>query len=544
MGQTIVLIGPNNEGKSNVLQALVTALELLGRYQIIKRPGGETQVYIRPSRTIYNWEDDFPISLQSSKAKGSTIFELEFLLNEKEILKFKKQVKSQLNGTLPIKISINKDGKYTFRIPKGGRGGNALSKKVPEISRFIREQLQFEYIPAVRTANAAERVIEDIVENQLSFLEENDEYRLALKKVTEFQQPILQELGQSLTNTIKDFLPTVKSVKIELSPEVRRRHFRRSLEVTVDDGTPTQLKSKGDGVQSLAALSLLKYSSEQSAGSKQLILAIEEPESHLHPNAIHRLKNVLEEIGEKQQVIISSHCPLFVERLNVENNIVVAKNKARPAKSIKEIRELLGVQTSDNLSHAKLALVVEGEEDKKSIIAILKNKSQKLSKKIKSGEFGVESLLGATKLSYKLSLLKDSICGVHVFIDNDQAGQTAICKAKADGFLDDIDVHYTTHCSLKESEFEDLVNPKIYIDLVKKKYGVDLNNSKFIKGKKKWSDRVRACFVGQGKVFGKEIKQSVKNVISNRIKEDPEAAMTPELEEIITSLIATLESKL
>jgi predicted ATP-dependent endonuclease of OLD family len=48
----------------------------------------------------------------------------------------------------------------------------------------------------------------------------------------------------------------------------------------VDDGTETSLALKGDGVKSLAALSLLKEK-EKLLGTS--IIAMEEPESHLHP---------------------------------------------------------------------------------------------------------------------------------------------------------------------------------------------------------------------------------------------------------------------
>lgn len=48
----------------------------------------------------------------------------------------------------------------------------------------------------------------------------------------------------------------------------------------VNDGTPTLLTYKGDGAQSLAALAILRYASERGARGKNLVVAIEEPESH------------------------------------------------------------------------------------------------------------------------------------------------------------------------------------------------------------------------------------------------------------------------
>jgi putative ATP-dependent endonuclease of the OLD family len=56
--------------------------------------------------------------------------------------------------------------------------------------------------------------------------------------------------------------------------------------MVVDDGTATDLQLKGDGVQSLAAISLIRHVSEERSGERELVLAIEEPEAHLRPRAV------------------------------------------------------------------------------------------------------------------------------------------------------------------------------------------------------------------------------------------------------------------
>src|SRR5262249_47650551 len=178
-------------------------------------------------------------------------------------------------------------------------------------------------------------------------------------------------------------------------------------------GTPTELLRKGDGVQSLAALSLMRHASESSGAGLNLILAIEEPESHLHPNAIHQLRNVVADIAGKHQVIMTTHCPLFVDRTRIRSNIVVHSNRAIPAKNVKEIREVLGVRASDNLQHAELILVVEGEEDRREMRALLRHSSQALANAIKEQSLGFESLHGGANLSYKLSQIREAMCLSH-----------------------------------------------------------------------------------------------------------------------------------
>ena len=63
---------------------------------------------------------------------------------------------------------------------------------------------------------------------------------------------------------------------------------------------------------------------------------------------------------------MTTHCPLFVDRTSIKSNILVHKNKAVPAKDVRQIRDILGVRASDNLQNAELVLLVEGEEDRKA----------------------------------------------------------------------------------------------------------------------------------------------------------------------------------
>ncbi|MCA3147129.1 MAG: AAA family ATPase [Rhodocyclaceae bacterium] len=102
--QSTVLIGPNNEGKSNVLRALVTALEVLQALSGRRIYAGRLRSYRVDSRETYYWPHDFPISLQGKKPEGESVFELEFRLTSDEIEAFHAEVGSTLNGTLPIEL--------------------------------------------------------------------------------------------------------------------------------------------------------------------------------------------------------------------------------------------------------------------------------------------------------------------------------------------------------------------------------------------------------------------------------------------------------
>lgn len=506
--QSTVLIGPNNEGKSNVLRALVTALEILQALSGRRISAGRLRSFRVDSQETYYWPHDFPMSLQEKKPEGESVFDLEFRLTQNEVEAFAAEVGSSLNGTLPIKLTLGQR-EPGFRVVKKGPGGPALSKKAEKIANFVAKRININYIPAVRTADAAEEIVTRMVDRQLSAIESDPAYKAALAEVAKLQQPLLDRLSDGIRDTLKEFLPNVKQVNVGIPIEARYRALRRACEIIVDDGTPTHLARKGDGVQSLAALSLMRHASSDSVAGKQLILAIEEPESHLHPNAIHQLKAVLSEIARTNQVIMTTHCPLLVDRTTIKSNIIVHRNKAVAAKSVREIRDVLGVRASDNLQHSELILVVEGEGDRLALKALLAHHSKILASALHQGALGIESLQGGSNLSYKLSQIREALCLSHSFLDHDAAGLKSAEKARQDGLLTLADVHFTVCDGRKEAEIEDLYEIDLYSAMLQNKYGVSTQNPKF-KGTGKWSDRLREAFKHQGKPWSDQVEARVK----------------------------------
>jgi putative ATP-dependent endonuclease of OLD family len=539
--QSTILIGPNNEGKSNILRALVTSLEFLSRIGGVRIERGRLRFAERYSE-FYDWQKDFPISLQSKAPQGETIFNLDFELTDDEIAEFETNVKSKLNGTLPIQLSIGQI-RGNFKVPKKGPGGSALSKKRELIAKFISQRINVSYIPAVRTAKSAHEVVGELVERELRMVESDKTYQDALAAVAKVQAPVLKRISTSIKETLKEFLPNVREVKVTIPEEERFRALRRSCEIIVDDGTPTHLSSKGDGVQSLAALSLMRQVPVSGINSRNLILAIEEPESHLHPNAIHHLKSVITDIATKHQVIMTTHCPIFVDRTIIKSNILVHDNKASPARDVKQIREILGVRAADNLKHAEIILVVEGEEDKRALTALLKQNSLPTRNAMSEGTLAIDSLLGGSNLGYKLSQLNEAMCICHSFLDHDKCGLQAAERAQRDGLLVLADITFATCAGMKESEIEDMYEMSIYSTLLQNKYGVSTASPKF-KGNAKWSDRTRETFKHHGKPWSDQIEASLKFEVAELVEANPATALNMHKRNSFDALVQALEAKL
>lgn len=539
-----VIVGPNNEGKSNILKGLGLALSLLtgSRYPRFRRTRPMSNRNDGIDRFDYDWERDFPINLQLTEINGRSEFTCEFELDIDELEEFRKKIKVNLSTSLKAKISIGKeDIKFDYLMK--GKAKESLNKKRPEITEFLNQKLLLQYIPAIRTSELAINIVENLIEKELSSLEDNPEYKEVIKVINKLQQPIFRKIAKSLKVSISSFIPDVKSITIKNRDNLGRL-MSSSCRVYIDDGTETDLQLKGDGVISLTAISLLQHFSKQGSLEKGLILLLEEPESHLHPKAIHNLKKVLYEISKTNQVILTTHSPIIIERLNIRQNIIVQRGKATPATNINEIRQSLGITMSDNLSSAFLVLLVEGEEDIVTLKPWLEEKSPKIKSAFENASLIIDHLGGATNVGYKTSLYRNNLCNVIAYLDNDEAGRKGIKDAEDKGILKTSEYVLSFCLGMANSEIEDLIDIASYRQLILDDYAVDLNIPAFKNNRSQWSDRVKEIFRLNGKLWSERLETEIKYKVAKKAAEQKLTSLNNHKVNSIDSLVRTIESVL
>lgn len=384
-------------------------------------------------------------------------------------------------------------------------------------------------------------IVDGLIEGELSGLESNPDYQRLIRELQELQQPTLDKIAEKLKVTVADFVPGVNDMRItnELG-----RAFRTSFNILVDDGAETELPSKGDGIISLTTMSLMKHVSEESIGEESLILLIEEPESHLHPDAIHGLRQVLKDISKDQQVIITTHSPILVEREQISQNILVRGGRAARAKQISDIRSALGIQMADNLIGAYVVLLVEGEEDKDLILSWLTVLSPQLRFALSRHILVIDHLSGAANLHYKLTFYKQNVYNIHAFMDNDNEGRKATQDALNKNVLEPSDYTLATCQGMQNSEIEDLLDLSVYVPTVSREFGVNLNQSRFRHRRAKWSDRVAELFRLSGKIWNKTEKMKVKRVVVDACIAQGISSLNDNRRAPIDSLVESLDAKI
>ena len=437
-----VLVGKNNEGKTNLLYGLSAAIGLI-------------------SQPDYNFRPKIDYKRDHSKISNEN--HIEFILNydfdESDTMAFKARLGIPSVDNISVRITVDPNNMVDFSFPR--KKSPIYNERYKAVLKFLSDGTVFNIIPTVRTEETSRIVIDSILSTKLDQLYKTEEYRNAYDTVTKMEDSVLDEVSRSILKPMQEFVPAILSIKIS------RNHGRRrniGCELNINDGVLTKIKDKGEGVKNLIAISILK---EQYLTSGSII-AIEEPESHLHPSAIHRLSKTIKDLSKSSQVLITTHNPLFIDRADIKSNIIVDGGVARPANGIEEIREVLGVVPSDNLINATLILLVEGSNDERIITSLIYKHDADIKKCLDEGTFKIVPINGVSNLSYNLNLLENMCYTCCVLLDDDMEAQTAVGKAVESKLIDRGPVFLTGTNRKQQSEIEDCIPPEIYLEELNK----------------------------------------------------------------------------
>jgi energy-coupling factor transporter ATP-binding protein EcfA2 len=499
------LIGPNNEGKSNLLRALALGMRIIRSWSQLPEDlaqSGElsgqrvTLIYgVNPRiergdpdvDLPFNWQQDYPLSKQSSRSTRPTEIRMKFVLDETEREEFKAQTGLQINGDLPIVLQLSRTS-TSIGILKQGPSGSKYQANAHKIATFIAQRVTHVLVPAVRTMEQVRNILNELANIRLSALAESNEYKLAIQQVNELRKAAVQDVQKDLQSSISTYLPTIDSV------EITTRNFLQSDsigDILIDDGSATLLSQKGDGVKSLFALALIqRLARERLDDAKDsFILLVDEPEAHLHSKAVHDLQLLFTKLSQRQQVILATHNSVFVNREVVEANILVQKNAASPARSVSTIRDTLGIQLADNLDSAEIVVLTEGVTDAEIIPSVLKHVQSTTQEDLLTGRIVFKPTTGAGKLRSHLQREKSTGCRIIVVLDNDKAGEDEAALLISQGFLDQKSVFILRNAGHKPSEIEDLIDPGVYLDEISSLFGRTFKASHFADPKRKWGDK-------------------------------------------------------
>lgn len=304
-----VLVGRNNTGKTNLLDAIRHAIGPAGaRGEAIWLSGDD---FYRASTADAKAAETISITLTFeglSDAQRAHFFEIvDFnvvdLSKSKAILHF--------DATWP-------EGKRQATIDRWGGGPSA--DRTP-VSAQILESLSVTFLPALRDAEAAlapggksrlALLLRDMVK-RASGTTKTDIEKIFLNANQELEaQPLISKVKTSLQETTKSIAGTDYAPSAIRASGVELDRVLRTLRVQMENGPIDDLSANGLGYNNLLYMAVILEHLKVPDADECPLLLVEEPEAHLHPQLTMLLAEYLANqvpAGKTPQTIVTTHSP-------------------------------------------------------------------------------------------------------------------------------------------------------------------------------------------------------------------------------------------
>lgn len=375
---TNVIIGHNNSGKTTVIKALELLFDTVKNKRLCiddfnKNISIEELKSNPPKITITaklieseneeDYSDDLvTVSTWLTKIEKpyEALITYEFFLPEKEIDDYKNMIdniKSDDVNDYWYEIDCGFLRKYTYKIYVG----NPEYKNVIETESL--KKFDFQFLTAIRDVerdlftgkNSLLKEVIDFfidyeikIDEKLNDSEKRDVISTRKKDFSNNAKILIDSLQNRMSEGKKQMLKYAEETGAafeKLKPSFEGRildtELYSALKLIVESETGIKLPANqnGLGYNNLIYISLLLAKMQKNASGEYLgtnakvfsMLAIEEPEAHLHPNMQYKFLKFLNENKENEvrQIFITSHSPNITAAVNLDDIIVLYKDNKK-----------------------------------------------------------------------------------------------------------------------------------------------------------------------------------------------------------------------
>ncbi len=193
----------------------------------------------------------------------------------------------------------------------------------------------------------------------------------------------LGKAEETLNGRLKEILPGGMGLKFKL---VDIGSEGKQIGVNLIDSVDeyVAIEQRGTGVRRLLSLmGLILLEADPSVPS---IVLLDEPETSLHADAQHKLRKALENIAmnDRIQVVYSTHSPSMINPAFPERIRVLSRNRfgeiatsviSKPSygENFQQVRISLGLTPADSLLYGLVTILVEGETEAKCLGVLLQH---------------------------------------------------------------------------------------------------------------------------------------------------------------------------
>lgn len=369
IGELLLLVGPNNSGKSTILRGL--------------------DLFFNDS--TFDSKLDYPMEKMDGKRgfRASTKIKVTFSKESGDRLGKRlssyivsRQINSERKGVIIMEVEYPRDYNEKkirkIRINNRYRGDIVEGSKYGKVFDLVREKVAYAYIPALRLLGASDNKDELLNRLLTLVLVNSKKYRKAEKSYISSIHQQLTAVNKFLKKSTPGF-PEVKDIRIEYSGR-SIHNLGVGAKAMVTTGATLPVEKEGTGLQSALTIAIMRYafhSLQKKSGGTRVVLGIEEPEIFLHPPAQRALVN---NVLDKSQILVSTHSPVILDELSPKDfkgilrcRAVSEKNNAERFVRLSDKSDLsLLTQLYENSEvtgseffFGNIGVLVEGESDRK-----------------------------------------------------------------------------------------------------------------------------------------------------------------------------------
>lgn len=365
----ILIVGPNNSGKTSVLRLLNWALNELDVDALERNepPPSDQLEFLLPARDARHRARRLALEVHVTDGRSWS----KFGCND--------------NGKTTLRLNVRMTPQRTVYAALGSatRGEKPLSDpNAVELLRRLRDEIHFIHIPSFRDVRS-ERFSSTLSEAVHRRVEARAfhsgqggapaEYRRVSEAFGSLQDVML-ELSRPLWDDVKPLLPPgmARDASIELSCDsedlLRFLESQLRLRITTGDhdSKSVPLRELGSGLQSLLDLAIQESEVPE---EKPVVIAAEEPEAFLHPSAQRTISMRLLDHEAIDKAIVTTHSPIVIEEAAFGDVVLCRDHKfyepAGVAASEREdINTALLSGFGAEMMFARSVILVEGEGDR------------------------------------------------------------------------------------------------------------------------------------------------------------------------------------
>lgn len=294
-----------------------------------------------------------------------------------------------------------------IEIPVKGKGRNSKLEKIKHIKEFckdkniIQKYIGDEYkisslFPAVEMFKSDYGLEADtkfktnsVSEIQSYFDSQTSDEEKKLKQIEKEIEAEMQAEAKSIKMYMDDYVSSL--TKVEIKPNFSWKDAIKSVDVSFQfdgDSKPIPMSHKGTGYRRLFMVARFRYLAHKNK-ENNIIYLIEEPETYLHPSAQEDLLTALRDLSSENQVMITTHSPIFAGATDYTAVILCKKDEQsfyetataeNKDEFIDKIVFELGIKPSFNMkdNYEKIVFVESSNDAKFYDIACKKLHNKKL----------------------------------------------------------------------------------------------------------------------------------------------------------------------